>query len=100
MAIQCDFCSDKSVTATYIADDFIVTAFSSIRIVQTSVGGWAACALCEKLIDAGDWDTLLTHSVATFFAKYPDIGVPVRVVREELHQMYTQLRQQNFRKAR
>lgn len=98
MPVICDFCSGSPTVAVYLADDFIVYAMSSARILQESVGGWAACALCEKLIDAGDWDTVLTHSVATFLSNYPSLPILESEIRAELRILFAQLRRQNFRK--
>lgn len=100
----CDFCSEKPVVASYAADDFEATPFSvpGASLYQTSVGGWAACATCEKLIDANDWDRLLDRAVTTFFLKHPALlGMFSRErLREHLADLYDILRTKNFRKVK
>lgn len=44
-------------------------SFSLPEFRYTSRGSWAACAVCEELVRAGDRDALLVRSVITFIAK-------------------------------
>jgi hypothetical protein len=60
MKSYCEFCSATPVTARY---DLL--APSDGRKDAT------ACAMCEKLIDAGDWDMVVQRTVDTYYAKLP-----------------------------
>lgn len=105
--ILCDFCSGRPVTARYNADDFhadTISAYAAkthIEFESVSVGDWAACAHCEALIDAKDWDTLLTRAVTEFFHHNPqNIGVvPEPLIKAHLKTMYDKLLTMNFRKG-
>ena len=61
---RCDFCSEVKVVAELPAESFSLPEFR-----YTSRGSWAACAVCEELVRAGDRDALLVRSVITFIAK-------------------------------
>lgn len=93
--IICDFCSSTPVVARYHADTFVVKAPGP---VVESVGDWAACHLCSRMIDTGDFDALLDHAVVSFTAN-PGYDIPAAAVREFLEDMYAQLRQADFRKV-
>lgn len=70
----CDFCAKVPVTARYHAADFIVEHISTPMVVQQSVGDWAACAICEKIIDAGLWQDLALRATNVFYEDYPELS--------------------------
>ena len=96
----CDFCSGTPVVSRYHAQDFIIASDPSF--IHCSVGDWGACSFCERLIDAANWETLLTHAVVSFYEHHPETDgvLPVEFVREHLRAMYEQLRQNGFQKAK
>jgi len=57
----CDFCSAPDPKKTYAAHDFEMRELHS-----RSIGDWAACGECAKLIDAGDHEGLLGRAMASF----------------------------------
>jgi hypothetical protein len=97
----CDFCNSEEVVARYHANDFVVEGPLSQHITQESIGDWAACPVCSKLVDAGDWNELLKHAVASFYAANPEVfgQIPVGVVFTNLMQTYSQLRDSDFHKV-
>jgi hypothetical protein len=102
--IICDFCSSKPVVARYHAADFEATPFSAgaVSFHQMSVGDWAACRECERLIDSSQWDQLVERAVFYFFVNNPELfGVlsPL-TLRDQLMDMYGILKVKDFRKVR
>lgn len=104
----CDFCSAPNVTARYNAKDFacdtlVITDLDKTHIEfdQVSLGDWAACAQCETLIDAKEWDALLARAVTEFFHHNPaSIGVvPEPMLKEHLKRMYATLLNMGFKKG-
>jgi len=55
----CDFCSGRPVVFTYEAQDF-----ETVESVMQSVGAWAACAECAKLVDDRNIEGLLDRVLA------------------------------------
>ena len=78
----CDFCSDPHVTWQYPAQSFI--AYAVANIVGESVGDWAACTTCHRLIEAGDHHGLLERSLCTLLAKNPEMRSAEMELREQL----------------
>ncbi|HEU4753404.1 MAG TPA: hypothetical protein VFU47_09885 [Armatimonadota bacterium] len=62
--MTCDFCSATPAVRAYRTPDFVledVTAPGG-RIQRISTEGWAACADCAALIDAGDEEGVIDRS--------------------------------------
>jgi hypothetical protein len=72
----CDFCGDREVVCCYPARNFIVWAIPTAtgRLISESVGDWAACAECRRMIEAGDSEALLNRSVRTFVEIFGHAG--------------------------
>ncbi len=76
----CDFCSEPQVRWSYPARDFVDVGLVTPTgiLVSESVGAWAACEECHRLIEAGDRDALLRRSIQNFIRFYgvplPDLG--------------------------
>ena len=66
----CDFCSHRQVVCRYPARDFEVFAIRMGHIITDSIGDWAACAECRRLIEAGDSEALLNRSVRMFVERF------------------------------
>ena len=62
----CDFCSYPSVVWCYPARSFV--AYIVANIGGESVGDWAACEQCHRLIEAGDRAGLMERSLVTLSA--------------------------------
>jgi hypothetical protein len=60
MKPYCEFCSGTPVTARY---DLIAPTDGRSDAM--------ACATCETLIDAGEWDMVVQRTVDTYYVKYP-----------------------------
>ena len=60
MKPYCEFCSGTPVTARY-----------ELKAHTDSRKDAAACAACETLIDAGEWDMVVQRTVDTYYAKCP-----------------------------
>lgn len=70
--MKCDFCSSPAVAVIYPADSSRMIIFdgSDLKGIGDSIGGWVACAMCARLIDAKDRDGLAKRSAETM----PDLG--------------------------
>lgn len=58
---RCDFCSAPVVAAHYLAPDHVIEEVPGVQRIST--GGWAACADCDRLLQAGDTEGVIDHSV-------------------------------------
>ncbi len=98
--LKCDFCSDSKVVARYAARDFAVGVHGDITV--ESIGDWAACAVCEKLLDALDWNAVVERSTQKFFEHHPNLErlIDRETLKEDLFDIYAQLMQHGFRKTR
>ena len=82
----CDLCSQPSVRWSYPARDFIDIAAVGL-LISESVGGWAACEECHRLIEEGDHAALLERSVANFVALY---GVLPPTLADDIRRIHDQ----------
>jgi hypothetical protein len=67
----CDFCSLPSVVWRYPARTF--AAYVVANIGGESVGDWAACEQCHRLIEVDDRAGLTERSLVTLIAKHPEM---------------------------
>lgn len=67
----CDFCSEPDVAWSYPARDFV--GYESEGIVGESVGAWAACEECHRLIESGDRVGLTARSIALLIVSQPEL---------------------------
>lgn len=59
---KCEFCLDRDVQWLYRTKPFELPRDGALpRYIDD--GEWVACDHCKKLIEAGDWEQLLTVSV-------------------------------------
>lgn len=65
----CDFCSTRPVTFSVEAEDF-EDAFGNI-----SIGGWAACEECGKLIEANEREKLLARLLALHATLFGEVFI-------------------------
>ena len=72
MACLCDFCSAPDAGWRHPARSFI--GYVACGVVGESVGDWAACQECHRLIVSGDRVRLTERSVVTFIAMHPELG--------------------------
>lgn len=78
----CDFCSAQPVVAIYPCRDFSLRA---IDFDFNSLGEWAACSECHKLIERGDRSTLALRSALT----HPDRGqIPAATLTRRLRHLH------------
>ena len=85
----CDFCSEPNVAWRYPAESFI--AYAAGGFVGQSVGDWAACSKCHRLIKAGDRAGLLQRSLDALLEKNPDMREAEAEFRDEIsgfHRMF------------
>ena len=73
MPCLCDFCSAPDAGWRHPARSFL--GYVAQGVVGESVGDWAACQECHKLIVSDDRVRLTATSVATFIARHPELGV-------------------------
>lgn len=72
MGNKCDFCSAPNPKWRYPARSFI--GYVACGIAGESVGDWAACGECHRLIEAGDRTLLTARSVEAFVTSQPELG--------------------------
>jgi hypothetical protein len=70
--LKCDFCSSPAVEVVYPAESSRMFIFDGqdLKGIGDSIGGWVACAVCARLIDAKDREGLAKRSAETM----PDLG--------------------------
>ncbi len=64
----CDFCSSPEVLWRYPARDFTIREPAELQALLgrlESVAEWLACAVCARLIEAGDRDALARRALET-----------------------------------
>ena len=86
---MCDFCSEPNVAWRYPAQSFL--AYAVAGFVGQSVGDWAACSICHRLIEAGDRTGLLERSLRTLLEKNPDMREAEAEFRDQIsvfHRMF------------
>lgn len=60
--MKCDFCSAVPVVRAYRTPDFVIEEIPG-QAQRISTEGWAACAECDRLIQAGDEEGVIDRSV-------------------------------------
>src|SRR5260370_42396364 len=81
----CDFCSYPSVVWRYPARSFV--GYVVANIGGESVGDWAACEQCHRLIEVGDRAGPMERSLVTLIAEHSE----TEAVRSELMEHMTSL---------
>jgi hypothetical protein len=86
---MCDFCSEPNVAWRYPAQNFI--AYAGPSIVRRSVGDWAACSICHRLLEADDRCGLLERSSQMLLGKHPEMREAEAELRDQIagfHRMF------------
>lgn len=95
--MQCDFCTSKEPRWEHRAADsqnVLVAIRESGRtqsMGQGSLGSWAACDQCHRLIEAGDRQRLAMRAAKDIKRKHAHEGMSLRVVLpaiQSAHKMY------------
>ena len=84
----CDFCSAPDPLWRYPARTFL--AYCLANVAGESVGDWAACDVCHKLIEAGDRKGLAQHSLDELMLKHPETRPAAAVLYENLAELHDQ----------
>ena len=71
MACLCDFCSAPDAGWRHPARSFI--GYVACGVAGESVGDWAACQECHRLIVSGDRARLTERSLSTFMTLHPEL---------------------------
>ncbi len=79
--LKCDFCSEQKVICSFSAPDMTVGEYDSAKDeldpAWTSVGRWAACEVCARLLEQNKLDELAERALETcpdneaFIREYP-----------------------------
>lgn len=88
--LECDFCSSPNITRSYLAN-----SFSFPELGWHSVGHWAACDDCAKLIDGEMWDALAQKSTFVF-ADSPSQRIWLKPLMLKLHKQFNLNRIRKF----
>ncbi len=84
--VKCDFCSALGPTWVYPARDF--DAYIVSPIIGESIGAWAACEACHRLIEAGDREGLAVRSLDELIMSYPEAVMAAPTLKQELLQLH------------
>jgi hypothetical protein len=84
--LKCDFCSAPGPTWAYPARDFV--AYLALPLVGESVGAWAACEECHRLIEAGDHEGLAVRSLDELIFGCPEAAIAAPALKQELRQLH------------
>lgn len=79
--MKCDFCSATPVVRAYRTPDHVLqegTLPDGARFQRISTEGWAACADCHALIQAGDEERVIDRSVDRLRRVNPQWGAVPR----------------------
>lgn len=85
-SLKCDFCSAPEPTWAYPAKDFI--AYLALPLVGESLGAWAACEECHRLIEAGDREGLAVRSLDELIFQWPEAVIAAPALKQELRQLH------------
>ena len=61
----CDFCCMESVHKVFTSTNFVIPDLGPV-VAQESIGAWAACSECARLIDGNRWSELTARALAQF----------------------------------
>jgi hypothetical protein len=86
--LQCDFCSAPCPSWRYPARSFI--AYRASNLAGESVGDWAACDACHKLIEADDRDRLAQRSLDELISKHPEARPAAEILFQDLADLHWQ----------
>lgn len=85
----CDFCSARDAPWVYEAESYI--SFVSKALVGESVGAWAACESCKRLIDANDRKGLAKRAAESFRYEYPEMLLEDKFAQTEIDLHFQQI---------
>ena len=86
--LQCDFCSAPCPGWRYPARSFI--AYRATNLAGESVGDWAACDACHKLIEAGDREHLAQRSLDELILRHPEARPAAEILFQDLADLHRQ----------
>ncbi len=84
--IKCDFCSAQEPAWVYPTRNFV--AYFSPPLVGESVGAWAACEVCHRLIEAGDREGLAVRSLDELIFQWPEAAIAAPALKGELRRLH------------
>lgn len=84
--LRCDFCSAAAPAWAYPAKDFV--AYVALPVVGESLGAWAACEECHRLIEAGDREGLAVRSLDELIFQWPEAAIAVPALKQELSRLH------------
>lgn len=84
----CDFCSAPAPAWRYPARTFL--AYCVANVAGESVGDWAACDECHRLIEAEDRNGLAQRSLEELILKHPEAWLAAAALYEDLADLHNQ----------
>jgi hypothetical protein len=60
----CDFCCVESTHKIFACKNFVIPDLGPVS--HESIGAWAACEECARLVDGGKWSELTERALAQF----------------------------------
>lgn len=89
----CDFCTAEPTHRLYACRNFVW--LNHTIFAHESVGAWAACEECARLVDGGKWAELTERALAQFKIIHGYSAQEERYFRErfrEIHQLFQEHR--------
>jgi hypothetical protein len=84
----CDFCSAPAPAWRYPARTFL--AYCVANVAGESVGDWAACDECHRLIEAEDRNGLAQRSLDGLISKHPETRPVAAALYADLAELHDQ----------
>jgi hypothetical protein len=88
--VECDFCSTPNPTWTYPAETFTAVGLSTEPFVQTSLGSWATCEMCHRLIQRNDRTALAIRALDHLIIAHPEMIFFSKELLDELRGLHEQ----------
>jgi hypothetical protein len=88
----CDFCCLESVHKVFACKNFVIPDMGP-AFAHESIGAWAACEECARLIDKGCWSELTERALVQFQRLHgytPEEEPFFRNKFHEIHLLYSQ----------
>jgi len=87
----CDFCADEKVVASLPCEDFALVKGNP---EHSSIGHWAACETCDRLIREEKWEELLTRSLHQYKRIFGTVPRDLRQFIREVHRLFRKHRRE------
>jgi len=88
---MCDFCTAEPTHRLYACRNFVWLNHG--MCAHESIGAWAACAECARLVDGGRWSELTERALAQFKKIHGYSAYEESYFREQFRELHLLFRQ-------